>query len=49
MKEKIYDFSKVKEKYLKFLQSQEVLGEPFRDKLKQLLTSSIKNYFLSRG
>ena len=36
MKEKIYDFSKVKEKYLKFIQSQEVLGEPFRDKLKQL-------------
>ena len=36
MKEKISDFSRVKEKYLKFLKSQEVLGEPFRDKIKQL-------------
>ncbi len=41
MKEKIYDFSKVKEKYLKFLKSQEVLGEPFRDKLGQL-----KNFYV---
>ena len=41
MKEKIYDFSKVKEKYLKFLKSQEVLGEPFRDKLGQL-----KNFYI---
>ena len=36
MKEKISDFSIVKEKYLKFIKSQEVLGEPFRDKLGQL-------------
>ena len=36
MKEKNYDFSKVKEKYLKFIKSQEVLGEPFRNKLEQL-------------
>ena len=36
MKEKISGFSKVKKKYLKFIKSQEVLGEPFRDKLKQL-------------
>ena len=36
MKEKNSDFSKVKEKYLKFIKSQEVLGEPFRDKLGQL-------------
>ena len=36
MKEKIYDFSGVKEKYLRFIKSQEALGEPFRDKLKQL-------------
>ena len=36
MKEKIYEFSKVKKKYLKFIKSQEVLGEPFRDKLGQL-------------
>ena len=36
MKETTSDFSKVKENYLKFLKSQEVLGEPFRDKLGQL-------------
>ena len=36
MKEKISGFSKEKKKYLKFIKSQEVLGEPFRDKLKQL-------------
>ena len=36
MKKKISDFSKVKKKYLKFIKSQEVLGEPFRDKLGQL-------------
>ena len=36
MKERIFNFSKVKKKYLKFLKSQEVLGEPFRDKLGQL-------------
>ena len=36
MKEKIYDFSGVKEKYLRFIKSQEALGEPFRDKLGQL-------------
>ena len=36
MSEKISDFSNVKEKYLRFIKSQEVLGEPFRDKLGQL-------------
>ena len=36
MKDKKNDFSKVKEEYLRFLKSQEVLGEPFRDKLGQL-------------
>ena len=36
MKEKISDFSIVKEKYLKFIKSQEVLSEPFRDKIDQL-------------
>ena len=36
MKERIFNFSKVKEKYLKFIKHQEVLGEPFRDKLGQL-------------
>jgi D-glycerate 3-kinase len=35
MNERISDFSKAKEKYLKFIKSQEVLGEPFRDKLRQ--------------
>jgi D-glycerate 3-kinase len=36
MKDKFANFSRVKEKYLKFIKSQEVLGEPFRDKLRQL-------------
>ena len=36
MKAKFSDFSKVKEKYLKFIKSQEVLGETFKDKLGQL-------------
>ena len=36
MKEQISVFLKVKKKYLKFIKSQEVLSEPFRDKLKQL-------------
>ena len=29
-------FSKIKRKYLKFIESQEIPNEPFRDKLKQL-------------
>ena len=41
MKKKFSNFSKVKEKYLKFIKSQEVLGEPFRNKLGQL-----NNFFL---
>jgi D-glycerate 3-kinase len=36
MKYEMSNFSMVKEKYLKFIESQEVLGEPFRDKLGQL-------------
>ncbi len=36
MKAKFSGFSKVKEKYLKFIRSQEVPGEPFKDKLGQL-------------
>ena len=36
MKAKFSDFSKVKEKYLRFIKSQEFPGEPFRDKLGQL-------------
>ena len=31
-----YNYQKVKKKYLKFLRSQEVMSEPFRDKLGQL-------------
>ena len=29
-------YQKIKKNYLKFLKSQEVLSEPFRDKIKQL-------------
>mgnify|MGYP000008497282 CR=1 FL=1 len=36
MEEKGFNFQKVKKKYLKFLSSQEVMSEPFRDKLGQL-------------
>ena len=36
MKAKFSDFSKAKEKYLKFIRSQEVTSEPFQDKLGQL-------------
>ena len=36
MEDKSLNFRKVKKKYLKFLSSQEVLSEPFRDKLGQL-------------
>jgi D-glycerate 3-kinase len=38
MKEDFYDSSKVKEKYLRFIKSQEVSGELFKDKIKQLNT-----------
>jgi len=38
---KKYSFQKIKNKYLSFLSSQEVLSEPFRDKLGQL-----KNFYL---
>ena len=30
------NYQKVKKKYLKFLNSQEIMSEPFRDKLNQL-------------
>ena len=36
MGDKRFNYQKVKKKYLKFLSSQEVMSEPFRDKLKQL-------------
>ena len=35
------NFNQIKKKYLKFLKSQEVTSEPFRDKLGQL-----KNFYL---
>ena len=41
MKAKFSDFSKAKEEYLKFIKSQEVAGEPFKDKLGQL-----NNYYI---
>ena len=54
MKAKFSDFSKVKEKYLRFIKSQEFPGEPFRDKLGQLNNFYIpisemiyKHYFCS--
>ena len=36
MEDKGFNYQKVKKKYLKFLSSQEVMSEPFRDKLGQL-------------
>ena len=36
MKDIHFNYQKVKRKYLKFLSSQEIMSEPFRDKLKQL-------------
>ncbi len=36
MEDKRFNYRKVKKKYLKFLNSQEVMSEPFRDKLRQL-------------
>ena len=41
MEDKLFIYRKVKKKYLKFLTSQEVMTEPFRDKLGQL-----KNFYL---
>ena len=36
MEDKFLNYQKVKKNYLKFLNSQEVTSEPFRDKLDQL-------------
>ena len=36
MEDKRFNYHKVKKIYLKFLTSQEVISEPFRDKLGQL-------------
>ena len=38
------NYNKIKKKYLKFLKSQEVLSEPFRDKIDQL-----KSFYLPIG
>ena len=35
MEDKLFNYNKVKKKYLRFLTSQEVMSEPFRDKLGQ--------------
>ena len=35
MEDKKFNFQKVKKKYLNFLSSQEVMSEPFRDKIGQ--------------
>ena len=42
MQNKVLSYQKVKKKYLKFLKSQEVLSEPFRDKIGQL-----NNFYIS--
>mgnify|MGYP001333032570 CR=1 FL=1 len=36
MEDRCFNYHKVKKKYLQFLTSQEVMSEPFRDKLGQL-------------
>ena len=51
MEDKHPNYQKVKKKYLKFLNSQEVMSEPFRNKLEQLnkfylpLSKMIKNEY----
>ncbi len=54
MEDKNLNYQKVKKKYLKFLNSQEVLSEPFRDKLGQLnkfylpISKMIKNEYVKK-
>ena len=36
MSQKLSEFFRVKEKYLKFVKSQEILGDTFKDKIGQL-------------
>ena len=36
MEDNYYNYQKVKKEYIKFISSQEVMSETFRDKLKQL-------------
>ena len=50
-----FNYQEVKKKYLKFLSSQEVMSEPFRDKLGQLnkfylpICKMIKEEFLKKN
>tara|TARA_B100000963_G_scaffold354979_1_gene372411 strand:+ start:3635 stop:4552 length:918 start_codon:yes stop_codon:yes gene_type:complete len=54
MEDKSFNYQKVKKKYLKFLNSQEVMAEPFRDKLGQLnkfylpISKMIKQEYLKK-
>ena len=54
MEDKRFNYQKVKKKYLKFLSSQEVMSEPFRDKLGQLnkyylpISKMIKDEYLRK-
>ena len=54
MEDKRFNYLKVKKKYLKFLSSQEVMSEPFRDKLGQLnkfylpITKMIKDEYTKK-
>ena len=54
MEDKLFNYQKVKKKYLKFLSSQEVMSEPFRDKLGQLnkfylpISKMIKEEYLKK-
>ena len=54
MEQSHYQLQKVRSKYLKFLNSQEVMSEPFRDKLGQLnkfylpITKMIKEEYLKK-
>ncbi len=54
MEDHYFNYQKVKKKYLKFLSTQEVMSEPFRDKLKQLnkfylpLSKMIKDEYIKQ-
>ena len=54
MEDKHFNYQRVKKKYLKFLSSQEVMSEPFRDKLGQLnkfylpISKMIKDEYLRK-
>ena len=54
MEDKHFNYQKVKKRYLKFLSSQEVMSEPFRDKQGQLnrfyipISKMIKDEYLEK-